>query len=144
MMEESPSFFFFFPPFCSRHVNNPNQAAPAIVSHPTNLMATKKPRGSEGQTGGASQSEEKQEMFRKTSPRCSLVDLCCLSPTSQRKQQLLALVTSASESLCFPPLQVQAGKGTRALPSASLSPWQLTLPNKSRNYIFWVWFFGFF
>lgn len=35
------SFFFF--PFCSRHVNNLNQAAPAIVSHPTNLMPTKMP-----------------------------------------------------------------------------------------------------
>lgn len=48
-------FLFFLSPFCSRHVNNPNQAAPAIVSHPTNLMATKNPQGSEGQTGGASQ-----------------------------------------------------------------------------------------
>lgn len=54
MMEES-LFSFFFLSFCSRRVNNLNQAAPAIVSHPTNLMPTKTPQGAEGQTGGASQ-----------------------------------------------------------------------------------------
>lgn len=56
MMEKPPFFFFFlFPSFCSRCVNNLNQASPAIVSHPTNLIPTKMSRGSEGQTGGASQ-----------------------------------------------------------------------------------------
>lgn len=55
MMEESPFFFFISPLFCLRRVNNLNQAAPAIVSHPTNLMPTKMPPGSEGQAGGASQ-----------------------------------------------------------------------------------------
>lgn len=64
-----------------------------------------------------------KKKFRNTSERCSLVDLLSsVSPTSQRKQQLLALVTSASESLCFPLLQVLIYKGTIAFPSESLLP----------------------
>lgn len=127
----------FFPPFCSRHVNHLNQAAPAIVSHPTNLMPTKMPRGSEGQTGGAhcglltrgelqlhflNKKVKKTRKHLETSQKDAalLIYLCSLSPTSQRKQQLLALVTSVSESLCFPLLQGLIYRGTIAFPSAPL------------------------
>lgn len=55
MMEESPSFFFFYPPFVQDMLIIQTRLLLPSFPTPTNLMATKNPRGSEGQTGGASQ-----------------------------------------------------------------------------------------